>query len=1415
LDFQSLVVPVSYRLNPFLGNLDIAGLSLGLADTRYLKLDCSNDPLTGNLSLGNYLLSAGNYDTAATTTGDEKITNGTFTTDTTGWTLGGTNIWFWGHVFTVSGISTTPTAGSTYTNNGVTFTTRYTSITGTAPNKSGYMVMSCTTNNYPLAAPGTLTKASGTGDASVAYSAVSSDKVFHGASSTATLSQASASMVTPLVVDEYYLLSFTISNFTVASTGIVASCGGTTMPAISSTSSTGTHTFLFRATSDAALTFTPASTSRFCIDSVSLKQVTGNIVGTGNLLLTGTVGSGTSTPYYGAGTRLMWIPSKAAFRAGYASAAGDWNDDNIGNYSLAGGSGNKVSADYGTAFGNGNTVSAQSGFAVGSNNQVLESSSGSDGATFGVAMGISNFLGDGSSESTSGQYGIGLGQGNYIYGSSQVALGTGNTLPLGASYACSVGGVTMTADAIYAVNLGNVNVISQAYGTTIGFTNEVTINGLYGTVIGSNSIVDAEAGIALGYFVKSSGYSAICMGRNDGSIGDLDSNGYGSIVMGYNIGTATMKATNDFSFAGGGTIEEGSTLLSSGPGSFVYGFAGDSDLEVAGTLSASGRIGVAIGWNVQSSGDYNFCYGHSFADSTASSFNLGWGQRDFQVKAGQTTFGSGAAGQDYTCTFTGETNSGEFKWMEDENYFRFANTILTIGQFIADSDSNGITLGDDQDISLYSNGAGTLWIFPNAADTDTTVNFYGTTNSGQFKWMEDENYFQYADDILMDSTKMIQFRDTAIHIKSIDDGHLDLTADTQIDLNGPTLATDKILFTQTDGNEYIDSLADGYLDLGATTSIRTGANLDHGAHASSWETMTAPTTAATTCFVYAKDYLSGPDAYTVLLLHCDGADGSTTFTDSSSSAKSVTANGNAQIDTAQSKFGGASGLFDGTTDYLTLADSSDWAFGTGDFTIDFWVRFNGDSANDMRILRQFVDTDNYWEIHKTAGTSSGDFYFFYRNAAATKAYYKYTWDPSANTWYHIALVRNGTNFYLFLDGVLTSWTTVTTAISTNDLGDIGAGTLYIGASSDASKSLNGWLDEFRISKGIARWTSGFSVPTEAYGTAVAANLYQKDGAGNEWLVGNVRGPASVADNQIVRFDGTGGKTLQAGTPTIDDNGDLHLVADNDKVFFGAGDDATITYDGTNLLIDPRVVGTGYLGIAGDTRIVSDTYAFFVGGGSDMKMYYDGTNGNIDTDLVAASDLTIDCGTAKTVVLEVPVYDDANVGALVLRTGGTAPGVVQLKDNDGDDTGIYTVGFAVGEEGSGVIEIPHDYKEGTDIVFHIHWGANDAPAGGTDNVKWQLTYSIARGSNTFPDSITPAAVEVAYTTQYQYLFTDLATITGSTGGVDGGNIKIGDQFHFTVKRIAASADEFGGEALMGTLGFHYQKDTLGSRSISAK
>ena len=77
-------------------------------------------------------------------------------------------------------------------------------------------------------------------------------------------------------------------------------------------------------------------------------------------------------------------------------------------------------------------------------------------------------------------------------------------------------------------------------------------------------------------------------------------------------------------------------------------------------------------------------------------------------------------------------------------------------------------------------GAGT-------AGTDITVTFDGESNDGVFKWMEDEDYFEFSDDILIASTEKIQFRDTAISINSSTDGQLDLIADTEIQIAATTI----------------------------------------------------------------------------------------------------------------------------------------------------------------------------------------------------------------------------------------------------------------------------------------------------------------------------------------------------------------------------------------------------------------------------------------------------------------------------------------------------------------------------------------------------------------------------------------------------------------------------------------------------
>jgi hypothetical protein len=197
-----------------------------------------------------------------------------------------------------------------------------------------------------------------------------------------------------------------------------------------------------------------------------------------------------------------------------------------------------------------------------------------------------------------------------------------------------------------------------------------------------------------------------------------------------------------------------------------------------------------------------------------------------------------------------------------------------------------------------------------------------------------------------------------------------------------------------------------------------------------------------------------------------------------SNNKLVTAVDDAQIDTAQSKFGGASGLFDGTGDYLSLDDSADWFFNGSDFTIDFRLRLAALPAdgNSEFLATQFVSTTDRWIFiyYNSSGTYQYQFYLY--SGGSTLVSVLKTSTLSINTWYHVALVRSGSSWYVFQDGAQVG-TTVTSSQLIPDL----AGSLYIGQRGSGSSYLNGWLDEFRISKGIARWTANFTPPTAAYG----------------------------------------------------------------------------------------------------------------------------------------------------------------------------------------------------------------------------------------------------------------------------------------------------------------------------------------------
>jgi hypothetical protein len=293
-----------------------------------------------------------------------------------------------------------------------------------------------------------------------------------------------------------------------------------------------------------------------------------------------------------------------------------------------------------------------------------------------------------------------------------------------------------------------------------------------------------------------------------------------------------------------------------------------------------------------------------------------------------------------------------------------------------------------------------------------------------------------------------------------------------------------------------DGGAGGALDDGAIYSYRlTYYNERTG-------TRSNPTSAASG---------TSPDAFTKLLLNCDGADTHTTFTDTSPSGHTVTAVNSAQGDTAQKKFGTASLMVElDTSDYCTVPDHADWNFGGDNFTIDFWVRFESVGA-DAGLISQYADASNYWTFEFDTDNDQ----LFFRSASVVSGIVSFytgvsTFSPSTGTWYHIAIIRgwdgSGDKFAITVDGSQIG----ATSTDSSEMADIAA-VLEIGRTQRGSRYLDGWMDEIRVSKGIARWTDDFTVPASAYGAAAV------DLGGGSTSVDLTGIPASV-DPQVTHVE---------------------------------------------------------------------------------------------------------------------------------------------------------------------------------------------------------------------------------------------------------------------------------------------------------
>jgi hypothetical protein len=208
----------------------------------------------------------------------------------------------------------------------------------------------------------------------------------------------------------------------------------------------------------------------------------------------------------------------------------------------------------------------------------------------------------------------------------------------------------------------------------------------------------------------------------------------------------------------------------------------------------------------------------------------------------------------------------------------------------------------------------------------------------------------------------------------------------------------------------------------------------------------------------------------VLLYDFAGADAATNITDLSGRGHVETFVADAQVDTDLQVLETNSGLFDGTGDIITVADSADWDFELGDFTVEFHVYFSA-STGFRGLVTHFGDAPGGFYVQLDGDLDLLE--FGYGEAGAIRSE---SWTPTNDTWYHIAVSRKADVIYLFVDGV--------------ELGTGAANTLnfrggilpvVIGAlRNDALRPLDGNIGAVRITKGVGRYDAGFTPPSVFY-----------------------------------------------------------------------------------------------------------------------------------------------------------------------------------------------------------------------------------------------------------------------------------------------------------------------------------------------
>lgn len=203
------------------------------------------------------------------------------------------------------------------------------------------------------------------------------------------------------------------------------------------------------------------------------------------------------------------------------------------------------------------------------------------------------------------------------------------------------------------------------------------------------------------------------------------------------------------------------------------------------------------------------------------------------------------------------------------------------------------------------------------------------------------------------------------------------------------------------------------------------------------------------------------------------------FIDTSLNSFNVTPYGNVSRTSAQTKYGAYSMYFDGNGDYLSAPASSKYNFGSGSFTIEMWINPTSGIANGTQkhlfgnraSSAAFRSALSFMTYNSTTNKYSLSFYATMNGTTWGLAYVTPTAVIAANTWTHVAFVRNGNEYSVFINGAKTVMATMAGTINSD------SSAFVIGSTSNTNPAASGYLgyiDDVRVTKGVARYLANFT-----------------------------------------------------------------------------------------------------------------------------------------------------------------------------------------------------------------------------------------------------------------------------------------------------------------------------------------------------